>query len=85
MALERKKYEHQTIATGLALPASNQLLLELPHQTTEFISQKLRDSAVAINPELANDQPLLDLFTKEMLYFAVDAVSIFNLSTVKQV
>lgn len=40
---------------------------------------------MAISPELANDQPLLELLTKEMLYFAVDAVSIFNLSGLKQV
>lgn len=40
---------------------------------------------MAISPELANDQPLLELFTKETLYFAVDAVSIFNLSAVKHV
>jgi hypothetical protein len=66
------------------LPASNQLLLELPLQTTEFISQKLRDNALAISPELANDHSLLDLLAKELLNYSVDAASLFNLSAIKQ-
>jgi hypothetical protein len=85
LALERKKYAHETLATGLHLPASDQLLIDLPYQSVDFINQKLKDSVVAINSSLANDEHFLKLVLKELLYYAFDTLELFNLTDAKQV
>ena len=38
LAVERQKYAAETIATGLLLPASNQLLLDIYTQSVVFVT-----------------------------------------------
>lgn len=67
------------------MPASNQIFIDLPHQPTELLSQKLRDAVVSINPNLVNDEHFIKLVLKELLYYAIDALSLYNLTGVKEV
>lgn len=56
----------------------------MPNQPADLLSQKLRDSIVSINPNLANDEHFIKLVIKELLYYAIDALSLFGLTGVKE-
>lgn len=83
IALEKQKYAAETISTGLLLPASNQIFIDLYSQTTAFLTNKLEQALKDSLPSLEADGNLKKLIIKELIHYLIAAAKIFGVENKK--
>ena len=85
LALERQKYAAETIDTGLVLPASNQLLIDLYCQPLSFVTEKIEEAIKESCPNLDDDPVFKKVLLKEVIYYLSEGTKIFKVQKLSEV
>ena len=82
LALERQKYAAETLETGLILPASNQLVIDLYSQPLAFVCEKIEEAVQESCPNLNNDAVFKKVVLTELVHYLISGAKLFKVQKI---